>query len=105
MRGGEKPETFRLPAKTGRVRLRIFLNFQPQPLSCGVTLRAVDGPQIARRTARAEYKNAGYVIETDLPAALFKPGEYIAVVNATKAATAGADRQTVVNEYGFRVER
>ena len=105
MRSGQEPETFRLPAKTGRVRLRIFLDFQPQPRSCRVTLQAVDGQQIALRTARAEYKNDGYVIETDLPAALFKPGEYIAVVNATKAATTGAYRQIVVNEYGFRVER
>lgn len=100
VRSGEKSETFSLPAKTGSVRLRIFLNFQPQPLSCRVTLRTIDGQQIARRAARAEYKNDGYIVETDLPAALFKTGEYIAAVNAV-----GTDRQTIEREYGFRVER
>ena len=100
VRRGENSETFRLPAKTGSVRLRIILNFQPQPRDCRLTLRAVDGRQIVFRTVRVKYKNDSYVIETDLSAALFKTGEYLAVVEAT-----GTDRQIVKREYGFRIER
>lgn len=97
---GPESDAFRLTSKTGRVRLRIFLNFQPQPLGCSLTVRTVSGQQVAFKSSRAEYKNDGYVVEAILPAALFKTGEYLAVVEAT-----GTDRQTVKREYGFRIER
>ncbi len=101
VRSGEESETINLPAKTARLRLNVVLNFEPQPLVCDIALRTEDGQQIARRAARANYKNDAYVIETDLPATLFKTGKYVLTVNAT----AGADKHAAKREYRFRAQR